>query len=57
MKLNPMTPIIDGYRQVILLGESPFTADFLSATLLSLLTLGMAWVFFHRAEFDFAESI
>ncbi len=55
--LNPMTPIIDAYRRVILLGETPFTPAFGAASLLALLTLGGAWVAFHRAEFEFAENI
>jgi ABC-type polysaccharide/polyol phosphate export permease len=52
-----MTPIIDAYRQVVLLGQSPFTPAFGGAALASLVTLFAAWVLFHRAEFEFAESI
>jgi ABC-type polysaccharide/polyol phosphate export permease len=57
MQLNPMTPIIDAYRQAVLLGQSPFTPAFAGAALVSLVTLAGAWLMFHRAEFEFAESI
>jgi len=55
--LNPMTPIIDGYRRTILYGQSPFTPAFAFATVVSFLLLAIAWIVFHRAEFEFAESI
>jgi ABC-type polysaccharide/polyol phosphate export permease len=55
--LNPMTPIIDGYRAVLLRGELPAVGPFAAATLLSFATLGVAWIAFHRAKFAFAENI
>jgi lipopolysaccharide transport system permease protein len=57
LMLNPMTPIIDAYRRVILLGETPFTPAFAAASAFALLTLAAAWIAFHRAEFEFAENI
>ena len=57
LALNPMTPILDAYRDVILLGNQPFSPAFLAATVISLLTLIAGWLLFHRAEFRFAESI
>jgi lipopolysaccharide transport system permease protein len=57
LALNPMTPIIDGYRAVLLRNESPFTPAFLGAAALSLVLLGAAWVIFHRAEYTFAENV
>jgi ABC-type polysaccharide/polyol phosphate export permease len=57
LALNPMTPILDGYRDVILLGRQPFTPAFGIAALVSLITLAVGWIVFHRAEFRFAESI
>jgi homopolymeric O-antigen transport system permease protein len=57
LALNPMTPILDAYRDVILLGREPFTPVFLAAAVISLLTLIAGWLLFHRAEFRFAESI
>jgi ABC-type polysaccharide/polyol phosphate export permease len=52
-----MTPIIDGYRNIILFHRSPFDLPFAGATIVSLLCLGVAWVIFHRAEFRFAENV
>jgi ABC-type polysaccharide/polyol phosphate export permease len=57
MQLNPMTPILDGYRAVLLYGQSPFTATFGFAAAFALGLFLTAWVVFHRAEFQFAESI
>ena len=57
LKLNPMTAIIDAYRSVLLLGELPPAGPFMMATAVSLTTLAVAWLVFHRAEFRFAENI
>jgi lipopolysaccharide transport system permease protein len=57
MRANPMTPIIDAYRDVIIRGVSPFSTAFLVATVVSILTLCIGWLLFHRAEFQFAENI
>lgn len=57
MALNPMTPILDAYRDVLLRGHMPDPTVFLGTTFLSLALLGIAWVIFHRAEYDFAENV
>ncbi len=57
LKLNPVTPIIDGYRAVLLRGELPAPGTFAAATALSIVVLAFAWVVFHRAEFQFAENV
>jgi len=54
--LNPMTPIIDSYRAVLLLGQPP-VPGFAIASVASLCVLVLAWLTFHRSEFRFAESI
>ena len=56
MRLNPMTPIIDGYRSVLLFGQAPGVEFAVSACLASVL-LAVSWLVFHRAEFAFAENI
>ena len=56
LRLNPMTPIIDSYRAVLLLNAAP-PALLGGAAILSVLILLGGWLFFHRAEFQFAESI
>jgi ABC-type polysaccharide/polyol phosphate export permease len=56
LSLNPMTPLIDAYRATILRGQSPDWAPLSIAAGLSVLTLAVGWVVFHRAEFRFAEN-
>ena len=53
---NPMTPILEGYRAVLLRGEMPALVPFVAAATISVATLMVAWVAFHRAEFKFAEN-
>ena len=57
LALNPMTPIIDGYRSVLLRGELPPAGPFLGAAVVAFATLAIGWVAFHRAELRFAENI
>src|SRR6478735_1361616 len=57
MALNPMTPILEGYRDVLLRGRVPDPSAFAIAALEALVLLVVAWVFFHRAEYDFAENV
>jgi lipopolysaccharide transport system permease protein len=56
IRLNPMTAIIDAYRHVLLYGTSP-PLTFVSAAVVSLALLPVAWLVFHRSEFRFAENI
>jgi ABC-type polysaccharide/polyol phosphate export permease len=56
LQLNPMTPIIDAYRAVILRGEWPDAGPFAAAAALAFACLVFGWVAFHRAEFTFAEN-
>jgi lipopolysaccharide transport system permease protein len=56
LELNPMTPIIDGYRALILRGQIPPLGPLALATVLAFVTFFIAWLTFHRAEFKFAES-
>ncbi|MFN8065261.1 MAG: ABC transporter permease [Vicinamibacterales bacterium] len=55
LKLNPMTPIIEGFRSVILLGQVPPVGPLAAASAVALIALGAGWVMFHRAEYKFAE--
>ncbi len=54
--LNPMTPIVEAYRDVLIRGVLPAPA-FAYVSLASLAFLGVAWLQFHRAEFQFAENV
>ena len=57
MAFNPMTPIIEGYRDVLLRGRFPDPSTFLITTAASAILLVVAWVIFHRGESEFAENI
>lgn len=57
LRLNPMTAIVEGYRDCLLRGTSPFGTDFLVVSAVSLLILFVGWLSFHRAEFTFAENV
>jgi ABC-type polysaccharide/polyol phosphate export permease len=56
MALNPMTPILEAYRDVLLRGRTPDHA-FLITTGVAALMLLVAWITFHRAEYEFAENV
>src|SRR5262249_39980047 len=57
MRLNPITQIIDGYRSVLLYGNSPLSVGFSIAAWFSVMMLAFVWLQFHRAEFTFAENV
>ena len=57
LQLNPMTPIIEAYRSVLLRGDLPAAGPFGLASVMAFTMLAFAWVVFHRAEFEFAEYI
>jgi ABC-type polysaccharide/polyol phosphate export permease len=52
-----MTPVIEGYRAALVTGDNPLTPAFAAAAVVSILTLAISWVAFHRAEYTFAENI
>jgi homopolymeric O-antigen transport system permease protein len=56
LRLNPMTPIIDGYRAAILRGRAPDMAAVGVAAVVAVATLAVGWLVFHRAEYRFAEN-
>jgi lipopolysaccharide transport system permease protein len=57
LSLNPMTPIIDAYRALLLRGELPPLIPFAGASVIALSTLILAAVAFHRAEHRFPELV
>ena len=56
LRFNPMTPIVDAYRSVLLTGHHP-SPDLAYSAVVSVVLLALAWLVFHRSEFRFAESI
>lgn len=57
LNLNPMTPIVNAYRDVLLRGRIPSLSEFGLVALLSISLFLLGWYFFHRREFRFAEFI
>jgi homopolymeric O-antigen transport system permease protein len=57
LQWNPLTPILDGYRAVLIQGTFPEPTLFLTASVTSAALLAISWVLFHRAEFQFAENV
>jgi len=55
--LNPMTPIIDGYRRAILHGKPPDFGALSVAAILIVICCGVALTVFKRAEGTFADVI
>lgn len=56
LTLNPMTPIIAAYRDVILFGRTPSPA-FAAVSIFAAAFFVWSWVTFHRNEFRFAENV
>jgi ABC-type polysaccharide/polyol phosphate export permease len=56
LRLNPMTPILDAYRAVLLFNAPPPT-ELAWAGAVALVALACSWLTFHRFEFRFAEYI
>jgi lipopolysaccharide transport system permease protein len=57
LMLNPMTAIIDGYRDVIFGRSAPDWTSLGVTAAVSIVALLWAWIVFHRSEFEFAERI
>lgn len=57
MAINPMTPILEGYRDVLIRGRFPDPGPFLITTVMAVMLLAVAWLIFHRAEYEFAENV
>jgi ABC-type polysaccharide/polyol phosphate export permease len=57
LAVNPMTQIIEAYRQVLLYGRAPEFGGFGVAAAASAVILVASWYGFHKAEFAFAENI
>lgn len=57
MRLNPVTPLVESYRAVLLEGRWPDPLSMAWVTVFSLVLLAGAWLSFHRSEFEFAENV
>lgn len=57
LNLNPMTPILDGYRDVLLRGKLLDMNTFGYATVISIGLFIMGWVAFYKMQYKFAEKV
>jgi lipopolysaccharide transport system permease protein len=57
IRANPMTAIVEAYRDVLLYGTAPDALTFGGPLVLAVMLLPAAWLLFHRCEFHFAENI
>ena len=55
--LNPLTPIVDAYRSVLLYGVAPAWKELLPSAFISLTILVLGWYWFERLQYLFAERI
>jgi len=57
LDLNPMTPILNSYRAVVLEGALPDMTTLWPAIAMAAVLFFGGWAVFHRAEFAFADNI
>ena len=57
LNLNPMTPILDAYRDVLLRGSVPDWGAFGYAAAVSVATLWLGWVVLYKMQHRFAERV
>lgn len=56
-KVNPMSVLVNAYRQAILAGSSPRVENLLIALIVSLITFGVGLIVFKRLERSFADIV
>jgi ABC-type polysaccharide/polyol phosphate export permease len=57
LRINPMTAVIDAYRDILLYGRAPYSPAFAWSALVAITVFVVVGIAFHRAEFRFAESV
>jgi lipopolysaccharide transport system permease protein len=57
LNFNPMTPILDAYRDVLLRGRFPDINNFGYATIISIILFLIGWVVFYKMQYKFAEKV
>ena len=55
--LNPMTPIITAYRDILYESKIPDFKSLLSATVMGLIVLLIGWIAFSKLKRRFAEEL
>ncbi len=57
LRLNPLSSIVDAYRNALVSGQNPLTPTFGMTALVALVSFVVAWIVFHRSEYRFAENV
>jgi lipopolysaccharide transport system permease protein len=57
LNFNPMTPILDAYRDVLLRGKFPDIDNFAYATIISIILFLIGWMMFYKMQYKFAEKV
>jgi len=57
INLNPMTPIINAFRDVVIAGRMPNAMELWPATAMAVVVFAVGWTIFHRVEFTFADNV
>ncbi len=56
-RLNPMTPVIEVYRQILYYGAIPDVSTLVSSIVIGIVSLFIGWNVFHRLQKGFAEEM
>lgn len=56
LNLNPMTPILDSYRDVLLRGKLPDWSGLGYSAFVSVILFFISWVIFYKLQYKFAEK-
>lgn len=57
LNLNPMTPILNAYRDVLLRGNLPDWSSFGYSSLVAVIFFLTGWIVFYKMQYKFAEKI
>jgi lipopolysaccharide transport system permease protein len=57
LNLNPVSPILDAYRDVLLRGKLPDMNTFGYATIVSIIIFVSGWIIFYKMQYKFAEKV
>ena len=57
LNLNPMTPILNAYRDVLLYGRLPDWGTFGYSTIVAIVLFPTGWIVFYKMQYKFAEKV
>lgn len=56
-RLNPMTPVIEAYREILYYGRIPQLNTLFSAVIIGIVVLVIGWLTFHQLQRHFVEEL